>query len=78
MLIAPQIIGFPLKLNDGQVSLLLRIIEYATFALIMLLKMRHPIEDKFPPLFENVVLGSHNSCFSIEALFHRGYYTPPL
>ena len=41
--IAPWIIDLPLKMDGGQLSLFLEIIDYATFTLTMFLKMRQTL-----------------------------------
>jgi hypothetical protein len=45
-----QVIHFSLKLVDGQLSLCVEIIDYATSALIMRLKMRHTLQWSVPCL----------------------------
>ena len=64
---APQIIVLSLKLVNGRLSLSLEIIDHATFAPIMQLKMKHtlcksvpyttPLEIHLYHYFRNVVLG---------------------
>ena len=69
---ASRIVDLPLKLDDERLSLSLEILDYATFAsdaienearLVLECPLYNPIKDKFPSLFENVIIRSLKSFF---------------
>ena len=71
---ALQIIDLPLKLDDGQLSLSLKILDYVTFAPIMQLKMKHilcwnvpyttPLEISFHHYLKTQVQGASSHSFN--------------
>ena len=63
LLIAPWLIDFPLKLDNGQLFLSLGTIDYANVVeneahFVLECPLHNPIGEKFKSLFEKVVLGS--------------------
>ena len=79
-LTASQIINLSLKLDGGQVSLSLEMIDYATFALIMQSKMRHTLCWNVPnitPLIQVSIIiwqGSLKSSFHLDQQVDIGLY----
>ena len=79
--ITPRTIDLPLKLDDGRLSLSLKILDHAIFALIEIeahfvleCPLYNSIRDEFPSLFENVVLGSLKSFFHLIHQVDIGLY----
>ena len=69
MLTAPWLTDFPLKLDDGQLSLSVEIIDYVNVVeneahFVLECALHNPIRGKFQRLFEKAVLGSLKSSFN--------------